>query len=770
MNSNRVYNHHKLYNKNNIGVHNYHNVQIISKNNHEKTGKKKTPRGSNNKPRKTNSSIKHDCIEAERKIAFLQEEVARLEDIIIEQKKKTIKIHKIRAASAYCNNHEPVNNNSGIVQANINERMRDIEIEKHQHLRNRIAMIEMESRLKNHTDLSRSQRPDNQIDRDINLNRKEDLERPLRTYTVTKTHIFSGCSVDSLTTPPPFTQHRTGIIQNDNDIYTSKEDQRKPMWNELQPRIINPQKYCSTHTEQEDPRRSKGIISDIREQIESGHSWNSLAMSASVQPGKMIRWNDRNINTPQDSMRTPQMTYRDNREQVEAGHSWDSLAMSASDQPGKVIRWKDRDINTPDSPATSVIQRDNLAMPASNQPGKVNIWKDRYTNKLDSLAMSVNPQPVGVDEEREKEVCPTTEGIGRLAMTYRNFKEQVETGHSWDSLAMPPKSQPVTVNRVDQQPQEHIHKTCIGNATQTIQITNQITPIIFVERPSFHRNITHKELANNPTNTEIPTSSNRTAEGNKQTLHSKQNVSPRNKPDIILSRDPPIPQKVTDPDSTESRSQDNNTAIDTIQNKEEEMLTITTLNVHGFRSNKICLAKLQEKTDILCIPEHLLYTFEKEEITDFTHSHAVHPKACDHQENVSPKERSRGHGGVAILWLNDLDRYVKTEDDGNNRIVCIQLLLDSQRILIVNVYMPCRNTQTGDNFEETLDQLRELMSKCRATHHVIICGDINASLHRLPPNAQDLKFNAFCKEENITFNEEPHPEHSFDQHNGLHSE
>ena len=130
----------------------------LSQNQQEKTGKKKTPRGSNNQPRKSNNSIKHDCIETERKIALLQEEVARLEDIIlVVEQKNTIRIHKMRAANVYCNNQEPANNNSALAQTNIIERMRDIEIEN---LRTRIAIIEMESKMKPQTNLCGSQRTD----------------------------------------------------------------------------------------------------------------------------------------------------------------------------------------------------------------------------------------------------------------------------------------------------------------------------------------------------------------------------------------------------------------------------------------------------------------------------------------------------------------------------------------------------------------------------------------------------------------------------------
>ena len=83
--------------------------------------------------------------------------------------------------------------------------------------------------------------------------------------------------------------------------------------------------------------------------------------------------------------------------------------------------------------------------------------------------------------------------------------------------------------------------------------------------------------------------------------------------------------------------------------------------------------------------------------------------------------------------------------------------------------MPCRNTHTGDDFEDTLSQLQEIMTKYRPTHHILICGDLNASLHRTPPNQQDNFLERFCKEEKLVFNEHLSPEDTFQHHNGLHT-
>ena len=206
-------------------------------------------------------------------------------------------------------------------------------------------------------------------------------------------------------------------------------------------------------------------------------------------------------------------------------------------------------------------------------------------------------------------------------------------------------------------------------------------------------------------------------------------------------------------------------------NKDETLIIICTYNMQGFNSNKIGLHKLLESQQIICIQEHWLYTFENSEIGKMSPDFAAAAKSNDHNDNITPQERTRGHGGVAIMWHNDLDKYTKKKKtvDGNNRTNCILLESGSQQLCIINVYMPCRNTHTGDDFEDTLSQLQEIMTKYRPTHHILICGDLNASLHRTPPNQQDKLLERFCKEEKLVFDERLIPEDTFQHHNGLHT-
>ena len=309
----------------------------------------------------------------------------------------------------------------------------------------------------------------------------------------------------------------------------------------------------------------------------------------------------------------------------------------------------------------------------------------------------------------------------------------------------------------------------IGSRTTTKQLyrplrkKHKITkpPSFFVEGPSKHRNVTQEiaEYSNNHTIQDSP------ANPKDPSPDVQESIASIHGPNNVLPGETSIPNVQSKPNNAK------NTELKELETKNAESITLTTLNVQSFRSNKVCISKLLESTDILCIQEHWLFTFEKEEIAELTNTHSVYSKASDQYENISPQERTRGHGGVAIFWHNTLDRYVKTEEDGNNRIVCIQLQNEHQKLLLINVYtsMPCRNTHTGDNFNETLDQLQELLAKYRPTHHIIICEDINASLHRTPPNRQDQQLKAFSEEVNLSCNEETQPEHSFHHHNGLHS-
>ena len=69
-------------------------------------------------------------------------------------------------------------------------------------------------------------------------------------------------------------------------------------------------------------------------------------------------------------------------------------------------------------------------------------------------------------------------------------------------------------------------------------------------------------------------------------------------------------------------------------------------------------------------------------------------------------------------------------------------------ICMVSIYMPCRGNSTKLQYEATLDELQEIVLKFNSSHAVFICGDMNSSLSRTPPNDRDTLFREFCNKTN----------------------
>ena len=99
-------------------------------------------------------------------------------------------------------------------------------------------------------------------------------------------------------------------------------------------------------------------------------------------------------------------------------------------------------------------------------------------------------------------------------------------------------------------------------------------------------------------------------------------------------------------------------------------------------------------------------------------------KSADDNDPLSPYQRPRGYGGVAILWEKSLP--VIAHPDGSERIQVIQV---GHNINIINAYMPCRGSYSNDEFCEEMDKLDEVCSKFNQ-HQTILTGDLNVDLMR----------------------------------------
>ena len=86
-----------------------------------------------------------------------------------------------------------------------------------------------------------------------------------------------------------------------------------------------------------------------------------------------------------------------------------------------------------------------------------------------------------------------------------------------------------------------------------------------------------------------------------------------------------------------------------------------------------------------------------------------------------------GRGGVSILYKKSLTYNVEILNDGNERIVGIKVVgLGPKPYFIFSVYMPSSNN-IGE-YREQITSLQEIYSYYSEVGHVIIGGDMNASL------------------------------------------
>ena len=94
---------------------------------------------------------------------------------------------------------------------------------------------------------------------------------------------------------------------------------------------------------------------------------------------------------------------------------------------------------------------------------------------------------------------------------------------------------------------------------------------------------------------------------------------------------------------------------------------------------------------ILLLQETWLYEFEKNYLNkDLGDDIQGIGKFVDSNNPISPVQKPRGYGGVAIVWRKDLDKYIKPIPDGGNRIMGVLLQSTPCSTLLLSVYMPCK--------------------------------------------------------------------------------
>ncbi|CAC5397549.1 E3.1.11.2 [Mytilus coruscus] len=105
-------------------------------------------------------------------------------------------------------------------------------------------------------------------------------------------------------------------------------------------------------------------------------------------------------------------------------------------------------------------------------------------------------------------------------------------------------------------------------------------------------------------------------------------------------------------------------------------------------------------------------------------------KSVDDEYLILDYKAIRGYGGTAIFWQKDLNNAVNIMPDGNARIQVLTINSSPNPICLINIYMPSAQSSGDNEYKDTLDQISEIMDKYKELYQIILCGDMNASLHR----------------------------------------
>ena len=177
-------------------------------------------------------------------------------------------------------------------------------------------------------------------------------------------------------------------------------------------------------------------------------------------------------------------------------------------------------------------------------------------------------------------------------------------------------------------------------------------------------------------------------------------------------------------------------------------IKITSLNVQGIHQNRIFTTDTKQRCDILCIQEHWLNEYEKQDLALIFPGKIIRCKCVKEDQNHA--RRTSGQGGVAIIIDESLGPYLDPESrDGNERILVTTFKTGKTPICIINCYLPSGTSSTAnETFTEDIDAIHVIIQKYGSSHHILLIGDLNMD-HYHRQGVKEKRFAKFMVENNL---------------------
>lgn len=187
-------------------------------------------------------------------------------------------------------------------------------------------------------------------------------------------------------------------------------------------------------------------------------------------------------------------------------------------------------------------------------------------------------------------------------------------------------------------------------------------------------------------------------------------------------------------------------------NHVQSKLGIVSFNCKNIKTSGPFFNEISKSTDIVLIQEHWLFDYELHLLNEIHEKFTGVGKSIDSDVINEVNYSKRGYGGVAILWSKDIDKYIKSKQDGNERIQCIEINIEHP-ILLISVYLPTKmKNDRYEEYSECIDQIFEIIQTYQTTHEIIVGGDMNEDISKMNNSRRAVKLRELMTECNLTTN------------------
>ena len=157
-------------------------------------------------------------------------------------------------------------------------------------------------------------------------------------------------------------------------------------------------------------------------------------------------------------------------------------------------------------------------------------------------------------------------------------------------------------------------------------------------------------------------------------------------------------------------------------------LRILSINIQGIHNNIAFLRAICKEYDLILLQEHWLPQCNSQDIKELLNGWNCQTICKDDNSNdIDFSKKPSPGGGIATLWQEHLSPHINmNKSSAHPRVLITTLEFPAYPLCVLNCYLPSGNSKEAtEKFMEDIDTIDSLINRYKATHEVIIMGDLN---------------------------------------------